>query len=196
VSKTIRNKKTTATPATTDAGGEATNTGTPEATKPVIKQAYYLVKSGKAFKIGKRSQGAVSYRLLSDIERQTLHLNITANDGGGYFSREILPLAKVKDCLTSAVTDKPFSSKLFGDAFVGRSANNAGFLTAILYGEGLLLRAPNTHSLYVLGEDWDGWVAAMLVNDGELIEVELPMPKKSDNNDASEAAGSNDENPS
>jgi hypothetical protein len=190
VSKTPRNKKAQPTsndvPASTEISGETANNASAPLEKPIIKQAYILVKTGTAYKIGKRSLGTVSYRLLSDMERQNLNINITSNEGGGYFSREILPLAKVKDCLTSAAKDKPFSSKLFKDAFVGRSANNAGFLTAILYGEGVLIRAPNTQSLYVLGEDWDSWTSTMLELEGERIEIEVPSIKKTDDNQASE----------
>jgi hypothetical protein len=144
--------------------------------KPVIKQAFWLLKTATASKIGKQAHGGLSYQILSDVERQGLHIAITGNDGGGYFSREIVPVIKVQACLTHLAPGKPFPSKLFRGAFVGRSSNNAGFLAAIARAETLLTQAPDMETQHVMAGDWNAWQALLLAEPGQMIEIALPVP--------------------
>lgn len=57
--------------------------------------------------------------------------------------------------------------KTFRAAFQGKSANNSGFLAAVLRHEGLLRPAPEACHQHVLGGDWRGWKAALLAAEGE-----------------------------
>lgn len=143
--------------------------------KPVVKQAFWLLKTATASKIGKQAHGGLSYHLLSDVDRHGLHVAITGNDGGGYFSREIVPFIKVKACLTHWVAGKPFPSKVFRGAFVGRSSNNAGFLAAILRTEGLLAQAPDMETQHVMAGDWNDWQTLLLAEPGQMIEIAQPV---------------------
>lgn len=158
-----------------------------ENTKPVMQQAYWLLKSSSAKKIGKQSEGVIGYQILGDVERHSLHIVITTNANGGYFSREIVPFNKVKDCLNSRVQDKPFPSKLFREAFVGRSSNNAGFLAAILHAEGLLATAPDTETQHIVGDDWTAWQELMLAETGEQINIDVKQPDTKENECSSES---------
>jgi hypothetical protein len=144
--------------------------------KPTIQQPYWLLKSNTCKKLGAKAVGGISYQLLGDIERQILSVRITANFGGGYFSREIVPFSAVKACLDRRAEDKPFASKLFKEAFIGRSSNNAGFMAALLRAENLISLAPDTETQHVTSGDWTAFVKTMLVVPGEKIEIEMPMP--------------------
>ena len=129
-------------------------------------------------KLGAKAVGGISYQLLGDSERQNLYVRITANFGGGYFSREIVRFSAVKACLDRREADKPFPSKLFRASFVGKSSNNAGFMAAILRAEGLLSLAPDTETQHVVASDWTAFIKTMLAVPGEKIEIEMPMPVK------------------
>jgi hypothetical protein len=149
-----------------------------ENVKPTIEQPFWLLKSNTCKKLGAKAVGGISYQLLGDIERQSLFVRITANFGGGYFSREIVPFSEVKACLDRRAEDKPFASKLFKEAFIGRSSNNAGFMAALLRAEGLLSLAPDTETQHVVAANWTAFVKTMLAVPGEKIEIEMPMPIK------------------
>ncbi|MGZ8190747.1 MAG: hypothetical protein ACXWTS_05900, partial [Methylococcaceae bacterium] len=101
-------------------------------------QTYLSLKTGKASKTGQRSHGQIHYRILTDSTHQQLYITITRNDGGGYYSKEIVPFEHVEQCLEGFSVHKPLSSKIFQTAFIGQSSNNAGFLAAILRAENLL----------------------------------------------------------
>lgn len=138
--------------------------------------AFWMLKHATCKKLGRQSVGGISYEFLADIERQNLSVRITANFGGGYFSREIVPFSAVKACLDRREADKPFPSKLFKESFIGRSANNAGFMAALLRAEGLLALAPDTETQHIVSGDWSAFAKTMLAEPGEKIEIEMPIP--------------------
>lgn len=144
--------------------------------KPIFKHSYLLLKSATCNKLSQQAAGGIGFQVLSDPSQRHLSIRITENAGGGYYSREIVPFAKVLACRTSVQTDSPFPSKVFKGAFTGRSSNNAGFLAAILRAEGLLLPAPDAESQHIATEDWSAWEKAMLAGGGEAIEIDLPIP--------------------
>jgi hypothetical protein len=146
------------------------------ATASSIKQSFLLLKNGTARKLGKQAEGGIGYRILGDTERKSIFLSITENDGGGYFSREIVPFHKVEACITKREQEKPFPSQSFKESFVGRSSNNAGFLAAILRTEGLLAAAPDTESQHVIAGDWAAWTKSLLSEHGTPIEVDAARP--------------------
>ena len=134
-------------------------------------QSFWLLKGGTALKLGARAEGSINYNVLADDERQLLFIAITGNKGGGYFSKEHVDISKIEACLDTTASAKPFPSKTFKEAFVGRSSNNAGFLVAVLRHEGLLAAAPEAETQHVRSGDWPAWKKAMLAEAGELIEV-------------------------
>jgi len=139
---------------------------TPEATDT---RSFWLLKDGTAPKLGARAEGSINYNVLADDERQLLF--ITGNKGGGYFSKEHVDISKIEACLDTTASAKPFPSKTFKEAFVGRSSNNAGFLVAVLRHEGLLAAAPEAETQHVRSGDWPAWKKAMLAETGKLIKV-------------------------
>ncbi|MFM9435996.1 hypothetical protein ACFDR9_003072 [Janthinobacterium sp. CG_23.3] len=144
------------------------NATTPDAAVP---QSFWLLKEGTAPKLGARAEGSINYNVLADNERQLLFIAITGNKGGGYFSKEHVDITKIEACLDTATSAKPFPSKTFKDAFVGRSSNNAGFLVAVLRHESLLAAAPEAETQHIQSGDWAAWKKTMLAEAGRLIEI-------------------------
>lgn len=123
------------------------------------------LKRDTAPKLGLRSNGLISFAVLCDAERKEIFLAITANDSGGYFSKEAVPFGQIEQCITP---DKPIPAKAFQTAFLGRSANNGGFLAAVLKHLGLISPTAEPTQLYQATGDWAAWQAAMLAEPGEV----------------------------
>jgi hypothetical protein len=138
-------------------------------------QPLFLIKDGAASKAGAYSSGAVLYRLLTDSDRSDLYFAITGNQGGsGYFSREVVPFTQVRLCVADAQPGVALPSKTFRGAFIGRSTNNPGFLSAILRAEGLLSPAPDNAHQHLISGDWDAWYAEQLALPAEPLPESAP----------------------
>lgn len=92
-----------------------------------------------AEKLSARSEGLIFYAIGRHEESGELFLKITGNQGGGLHSKEWIALSAIDDVLRSLPADKPFKSSVMKRLFKGGSANNAGFLSAILRSDGLKL---------------------------------------------------------
>lgn len=138
--------------------------------KAAITQSFWLLKEGTAPKLGPRAEGSIGYNVLADLNRQLLFIAITTNKGG-YFSKEHVDITTIEACLDTFTPAKPFPSKTFKAAFVGRSSNNAGFLTTVLRNEGLIGAAPEAETQHVRSGDWSAWKKVMLAEAGKLIEI-------------------------
>lgn len=126
------------------------------------------LKLGQAPKAGKTARGLLSYRVLCDADRQSISLALVANEGGGWFSPELVPLARIEAMLTLDTGENtPMPVNVLRAAFVSRSANNPGFLAAVLLAEGLLQLADGASRRYVRADGWDTWKALMLSEPGE-----------------------------
>jgi hypothetical protein len=145
---------------------------------PTIK-SYLSLKLSRAAKTGSRSQGYIHYRILKDIDQELLHIAIVANDGGGCYSKEIVAFEKIELCLQKIDLSKTIASKLFEQAFIGKSANNAGFMAAILRAEHLLMPSPSSMHQHAIQPDWTSWKTAMfaLTNTAEHYQPEPPKPR-------------------
>lgn len=149
----------------------------PETSTPSNSQLYWSLKVGKASKTGQRSEGKLHYRILTDESQQHIYLTITGNDGGGYYSKEIVPFEKVEQCLQGIKTGEAISSKLFKNAFVGQSANNAGFLAAILRAEKLLLPVADSVHQHALQPNWSEWKTEVLALTDQAESYQPEPPK-------------------
>lgn len=132
---------------------------------------FWLLNTGTTRKLGQRSTGILSYHVLADNDRRDLLIAVTRNDGGGYFSRERVPFRIIVRCLEKYNSGVPFASKVLKDVFLSKSANNAGFMAAVLHALGLLAAAPETKTQHVVTGDWPAWEAAMLGQTGQVIEL-------------------------
>lgn len=123
-------------------------------------QSSEVLHVGQAAKSGVRAKGLVHYQIVSNPERSRLWFQVTQNDGGGYFSKEFVDAEEVLRCLQAA--NGTVTSKAFVSAFVSKSANNAGFLLAILRDQKLLVPDPDGSGAHLLGEDFQAWKSQML----------------------------------
>ncbi|MGZ5049962.1 MAG: hypothetical protein ACXWF8_07940 [Methylobacter sp.] len=141
--------------------------------------AYLSLKVGRAVKTGSRSQGYLHYRILTDTAQQQLFITLVGNDGDGCYSKEIVPFSQIEQCLHGIDTSKPIASKRFKPAFIGKSANNAGFLAAILRAELLLAPAPDAVHQHTVQPDWPAWKTALLAlaPEAEPYQPEPPKPR-------------------
>jgi uncharacterized UPF0160 family protein len=137
---------------------------------------YLSLKSSKTTKIGLRTEGYIHYRVLSD-QNQKLYFNITANDDGGYYSKEIIPFDSVENLVKNIKPNVAISSSLFRSAFIGRSNNNAAFLAAILRAEKLLSPMADAVKKHTVEAGWDRWQTEMLKNVGKAKPFEPELVK-------------------
>lgn len=131
------------------------------------------VREGSAAKLGKRGGSQLTYQVLLDQARQQVYLRITSNPGGGYFSKEAVPLSAVRRCLADHPTGQPLGGPAFKTAYRNRSNNNAGFFAAALVAEGLLKRDADEPSQLIDTQRMDTWEAEALATAGDLPAVVL-----------------------
>jgi hypothetical protein len=129
---------------------------------------YLSVKQAPTVKAGKHSKGKISYRVLTDELHEELFITIVGNEGGGWFSNEIIAVSKIEDVLSKINTKIPLATKAFAPAFESKSVNNAGFLVAVLRAEGLLKAADEGSRLHSVTQEWELWKSMMLTEPGEV----------------------------
>lgn len=139
----------------------------------VLLIPFWLLNAGTAKKLGQHSAGILRYHVLSDNDRSNLLIAVTRNEGGGYFSRERVSFPTIVRCLEKYESGVPFVSKVLKDVFVSKSANNAGFLCAVLHALGLLSAAPVAKTQHVVTGNWPLWEKAMLAKTGTYIELPI-----------------------
>lgn len=128
-----------------------------KATQPAASAApvWTVIKSSKAPKISARASGLLHYDVGKNDEGRYA-LRITANDTGGLFSKHWLSLDDIL-ALLDILKDAPFKSVALRALFVRGSANNHGFLAAILRAEKLLVAAEPNSPFHRVGLSLSDW---------------------------------------
>ena len=90
-----------------------------------------IIYRGECPKLTPRGQGILSYEFGVNDGSGEIFIRIAANSQGGTCSFEWIPLKTVEDLLEKNDEDN-FSAILFRKAFISKSANNHGYLAAIL----------------------------------------------------------------
>ncbi|WP_421205016.1 hypothetical protein [Aeromonas sp. 601027] len=128
-----------------------------KATPPAASAApvWTVIKSSKAPKISARASGLLHYDVGKNDEGRYA-LRITANDTGGLFSKHWLSLDDIL-ALLDILKDAPFKSVALKALFVRGSANNHGFLAAILRSEKLLVAAEPNSPFHRVGLSLSDW---------------------------------------
>lgn len=128
-----------------------------KATQPAASTApvWTVIKSAKAPKISARASGLLHYDVGKNDEGRYA-LRITANDTGGLFSKHWLSLDDIL-ALLDILKDAPFKSVALRALFVRGSANNHGFLAAILRAEKLLVAAEPNSPFHRVGLSLSDW---------------------------------------
>lgn len=133
---------------------------------------YLCIRTGTAPKAGLNSTGTLSYAILKDADSAEAYFLVTGNSSAGYYSRVTVPFARIEAALAHLTEDQAFPAKTLKPAFPsGKSANDPGFLLALLRHEGLLSPAPEGAHLSVRTGDWAAWKAAVLAEAGEPFEL-------------------------
>ncbi|MCO8250740.1 hypothetical protein [Comamonas thiooxydans] len=146
-------------------------------------QTFRLLKTDIAAKLSTRSEGGITYIVMADLgDWPDLHLAVTANEGGGLWSREAVALSTIEAIIDGFAT-QPFPTKALKEATVGRSANNAPFLLAVLKDLGLAQSSPDKHHHYVKAGDWSSFRNELLLQDGP----EITYPEVTQNSSDEEA---------
>jgi len=96
------------------------------------------------------------------------YFRITDNVGGGFFSHEWISLNDITQCLP---TDSNFNATALTPLFKSKSANNAGFLAAVLKSEYLLLRFKETKRLHTVGD-----ISAFTKTMQKLVKNKVSLP--------------------
>ena len=124
--------------------------------KTLPEESYnLLIELGQAEKISPKASGMLTWQLaISEVDNE-LYLRLVANGCGGLFSKDWISLSKIATVLeTQPATG--FSSGVFRPLFKGASANNAGFLAAVLRSPDICLLEAHPEKLFthVLYPDW------------------------------------------
>mgnify|MGYP001823406403 CR=1 FL=1 len=110
----------------------------PENPVQVLKEATCPSSSGKT---------NLTYQIGAD-EDASIHFQITANSGNGFFSAEWIALYNIQAAIETWPDGQPITSMTFHKLFRGKSANNPGFLLAVLVAEGLLEPVPDKKRVF------------------------------------------------
>lgn len=113
---------------------------------------WLTITSGTAGKLG-RNGGEVGFRVLRDPAGQQLAVTIVSNSAGGCWSADVLTFDAIERCLPDD-RQAPVPAKAFAQAFMGKSANNGPFATAVLLALGFLTRAAEHPSRYQIADRW------------------------------------------
>jgi hypothetical protein len=81
--------------------------------------------------------GEIGYEFSLD-NKKSLHIRITSNSGGGYFSDESIPMTEIERILFSQPDPSRLTSIAIQPLFKGKSVNTPAFLMAALRNEGFV----------------------------------------------------------
>lgn len=140
---------------------------------------YLRIKTESCQKCGVNASGLITFAILKNSEETEVYFCLISNEGGGYFSREVVPLTRIQKCIAGVKPGQSIPAKTFKPAFESRSSCNAGFLLAVLKSQQLLRPAADASRQHVLGDDWEAWKRTMLASPGEPFDV-LSTTKPSD----------------
>lgn len=152
----------------------------PKTSPDLSPKPYRLLRTDIAAKLSPRSQGGISYVLLADAsDTPELHIAVTANEGGGLWSKEAVALSTIEKVL-DAHAGAPFPTKALRGAMVGRSSNNPPFCLAVLKDLGLVAPAPDKAHQHVKAGDWAAFREEWLAKPGEAVIYPEPKPELGD----------------
>jgi len=94
----------------------------------------------------------LSYHIGYSDQDNTFSFRVTANTGGGYFSKEWVSLDAILEHIQAQPAGQPFKSLVLRRAYVSTGANNCGFLAAVLRAEGILVPVPKSPFSHTHGD--------------------------------------------
>ena len=124
---------------------------------------FNLILQCEANKLNPKINSKIFFDILIN-DKEEIFIKLTANESGGLFSKEAIPLNKIFELLDNIENDKPFKSNVFKSVFKGGSANNTGFLAATLRSKdiGLIVQAPKSIFSHVKASNYNERKKALL----------------------------------
>lgn len=93
----------------------------------------HIIYKNDCQKLSQLAQGLIGYEWGVD-EEKSYHVRLVSNQSSGMFSQEWVKYDLIDQLLKQQTL--PFKATVFKELFIRRSANNHGFLTAVLRAEG------------------------------------------------------------
>ena len=125
---------------------------TPFAPTKILKTATCKTLSGKS---------TLTYQIGSKAD-SSVHVHISKNTGGGYFSTEWVSLKDIQDVLEEVPVSESVTSIVLQPLFKGRSVNTPAFLMAVLAHEKLLRPLNGKRRQYEIAEDFTARVETLV----------------------------------
>jgi hypothetical protein len=122
-------------------------------TTPTTTPTINILKISTCGKVTLPDDHTLTYNIGYDTNQKTLLARITDNDTGGLFSNEWITLDDIITTIEKRPSpDTSFNAKIFTSLYKSQSANNAGFLTAALKAECILVSFKDSKRLHDLGD--------------------------------------------
>jgi len=118
---------------------------TPTKPKPPIR----IIKKSTCQKLSPTARGELTYHVGYSDSAKALHIRVTGNTGGGFFSKQWVSLSDIEH-ITDGLDGDTFKATIFVPLYQSSSSNNHGFLAAALRAEGILVPSqdhPLSHNL-------------------------------------------------
>ena len=100
-----------------------------------VEPSVTILQSDRCDSISEKSQ--LTFNIALNNKGQAM-IRIASNTGGGFWSKEYVPVNAIVNLIESVPEDKSITSVHFFKLFIGKSQNTPGFLLAVLLKEGLL----------------------------------------------------------
>jgi hypothetical protein len=125
----------------------------PNTTTPTNPVQINILKISTCGKVSAPSEHTLTYDIGYDATQKTLHLRLTDNDTGGLLSNEWIALDDIVTTIEKRPSpDTSFNAKIFTSIYKSQSANNAGFLSAALKSENILVPFKDSKRLHDMGD--------------------------------------------
>jgi hypothetical protein len=125
----------------------------PNTTTPTNPVQINILKISTCGKVSAPSEHTLTYDIGYDATQKTLHLRLTDNDTGGLLSNEWIALDDIVTTIEKRPSpDTSFNAKIFTSLYKSQSANNAGFLSAALKSENILVPFKDSKRLDDMGD--------------------------------------------
>lgn len=102
-----------------------------------------IIKSGQCSMLNRQSKGKIHYDITLNQSGERF-IRLTKSTGGGFLSQDDIAESDITACLLAIKGNSHFSSTVFNPLFIGKSANNAAFLAAVLRAEHVISKS-KTH---------------------------------------------------
>ena len=109
-----------------------------------------IIKKSTCPKLSSRAKGELTYHIGHDDKNKSLLFRVTANSGGGFFSKEWIALDDIVSTIDEQDSDT-YKAIIFIPLYASKVANNHGFLAAALRSESVLESVEDQPLSHTLG---------------------------------------------